>query len=91
VPEQLGLKDRRKLRYRRVDRYLTPLASPLRPPSSRRGVPVYSFHRPLSDYVASLAHAGLLIDALREVAPDDDKYAEREFPLFLGLRARKLA
>jgi SAM-dependent methyltransferase len=80
----------RKLRYRRVDRYLTPLAIPLRPPTSGRGAPVYSFHRPLSDYVASLARCGLLIDMLCEVAPDNDERAEAEFPLFLGLRARKM-
>jgi hypothetical protein len=51
---------------------------------------VYSFHRPLSDYVASLARCGLLIDMLCEVAPDNDERAEAEFPLFLGLRARKM-
>jgi SAM-dependent methyltransferase len=86
----------RKLRYRRVDRYLSPLRIPLRPPSSGNGTPVATFHRPLQDYVTAMAGCGLLLDAMREVArPAErgaspaDARADAEFPLFLALRARK--
>lgn len=86
----------RKLRYRRVDRYLTPLRIPLRPPSSGSGAPVATFHRSLSAYVNALAAGGFRIDALQEIArPAEghaapaDARAEAEFPLFLALRAWK--
>lgn len=86
----------RKLRYRRVDRYLTPVSIPLRPPSSGRGAPVPSFHRPLAAYFNGLAACGLALDELRELAraaprgtPPAEARAEAEFPLFLALRARK--
>lgn len=86
----------RKLRYRRVDRYLTPLCIPLRPPSSGNGAPVMTFHRPLAAYVNALAASGLWLDAMREVArsvegdaPPADAHADAEFPLFLALRAWK--
>lgn len=86
----------RKLRYRRVDRYLTPLRIPLRPPSSGRGAPAASFHRPLAAYVNGLAAYGLALDGMRELArppargaPRAEARADDEFPLFLALRARK--
>ncbi|HMQ31317.1 MAG TPA: class I SAM-dependent methyltransferase [Chloroflexaceae bacterium] len=86
----------RKLRYRRVDRYLTPLRVPLRPPSSGRGAPASSFHRPLGAYVNGMAAHGLALDGMREVArpaprgaPPAEARAEAEFPLFLALRGRK--
>lgn len=86
----------RKLRYRRLDRYLTPLRIPLRPPSSGRGAPAASFHRPLAAYVNGLAACGLVLDGMREVArpaphgaPRAEARADEEFPLFLALRARK--
>lgn len=91
-----GWDEGRKLRYRRVDRYLTPLRIPLRPPSSGRGAPAFSFHRPLSAYVNSLAACGLTLDGMRELArpaargaPRAEARADEEFPLFLALRARK--
>jgi len=97
VPRQSGWgwDEERRLRFRRVDSYLTPLAVPLRPPSSGAGAPVPSFHRPLQAYINGLAASGLLLDQLREIAgpPDrSDGAAERasaEFPLFLALRALK--
>lgn len=91
-----GWDEGRKLRYRRLDRYLTPLRVPLRPPSSGRGAPVPTFHRPLGDYVNGLASCGLLVDAIRELASPPargaapaEARAEAEFPLFLALRARR--
>jgi SAM-dependent methyltransferase len=97
VPRQSGWgwDEERRLRFRRVDSYLTPLAVPLRPPSSGAGAPVPSFHRPLEAYINGMAASGLLLERLREIAgpPDGrDGAAERasaEFPLFLGLRALK--
>jgi SAM-dependent methyltransferase len=91
-----GWDEGRKLRFRRLDRYLTPLRIPLRPPSSGHGAPVASFHRPLCTYVNGLAACGLTLDGMREVArsstrgaPRAEARADEEFPLFLALRARK--
>ncbi|MBL0892159.1 MAG: hypothetical protein IBJ19_16330 [Gemmatimonadaceae bacterium] len=59
-----------------------------------------SYHRPLEYHVGVLAEAGFVIDTLREVpaqpvARDSpfpaQRRAETEFPLFLGLRARRAA
>jgi ubiquinone/menaquinone biosynthesis C-methylase UbiE len=93
VPRQSGWgwdADRR-LTFRRVDRYLQPLAVPLKP--LRNKAPVLSFHRPLEEYAAALGQSGFVIEALREVAADEPSVAGREtpnldIPLFLGLRAR---
>jgi ubiquinone/menaquinone biosynthesis C-methylase UbiE len=89
----------RKLRYRRVDRYLTPLHVPMKAyRGNQRGVTL-SFHRPLHLYVNSLAACGLLVDRMREITTHHisnderakaDKLAEQEIPLFLAVRAWKV-
>lgn len=103
VPRQSGWgwDEGRKLHYRRVDRYLTPLAVPMKklPGNSERAA-TRSFHRPLGAYVNGLAGAGLLVEHMPEIPahranapPRQIKAAEqarKEIPLFLGLRARKI-
>jgi ubiquinone/menaquinone biosynthesis C-methylase UbiE len=98
IPRQSGWgwDDNRKLRYRRVDRYLTPLPVPMKAYSE--GV-TYSFHRPLEDYINGLAKGGFLVEKMKEIATykvDNSSneakavnQANKEIPLFLGLRARK--
>lgn len=92
-----GFDEGRGLVYRRVDAYLTPMSVPMKALGDRP--PTTSFHRPISAYVNGLAVHGFAVDALREV-PDTTadrkvpggKAGERaadEFPLFLGLRARR--
>lgn len=91
----------RGLRYRRVDRYLTPLDIPMQEYDGGRKGTTRSYHRPLQDYVAALAAAGFVVEALCELsapAPPkgaEEKRAERisreEIPMFLGLRARLVA
>jgi ubiquinone/menaquinone biosynthesis C-methylase UbiE len=101
VPRQSGWgwDERRNLRFRRVDRYLTALAVPLKTYRGERPGVTRSFHRPLEDYINGLGSCGLMVDCLREVpgyrlpqaGPDRkaDQTASQEIPLFLGLRARK--
>ena len=103
VPRQSGWgwDARRKLRYRRIDRYLTPLAVPMKPYGGRRRGTTRSFHRPLHVYVNGLAAQGLLVDRLGEYPPPPvvipaaslpaETPLNRDIPLFLGLRARKPA
>jgi ubiquinone/menaquinone biosynthesis C-methylase UbiE len=97
IPRQSGWgrDEGRKLTYRRIDRYLTPLSIPMKPYPGQSGVSI-SFHRPISAYVNTLGEYGLLIDAMREITsfkaddPEHDNPAEKDIPLFLALRARKV-
>lgn len=102
VPRQSGWGwDRgRKLQYRRVDRYLTALPVPMKAYGGAQPGATRSFHRPLQAYINGLAHHGLLIDRLDELASRDDlaagprtraeQSAQHEIPLFLALRARSI-
>lgn len=87
-----GYDPQRKLTYRRIERYLTPAAVPMKEYSEaqtrrgRSGAPdtdrrqrgaTISFHRPVQDYVNALASAGLFTDAMVELA-DPVKLDERE-------------
>ncbi len=103
VPRQSGWgwDEGRKLNYRRVDSYLTPLAVPMKSlPGKPRSATTRSFHRPLNVYVNSLSSNGLLLEHMVEIPAHkvgvpaaQTKAAHRarqEIPLFLGLRARKV-
>lgn len=92
-----GWDEGRKLQFRRVDGYLTPMAVPMK---SLGGDPEFrsrSFHRPIGGYVNGLSERGFLVDRVLEIpdlpadaAPGRAKATERartEIPLFLGLRA----
>ena len=101
IPRQSGWgwDDGRKLQYRRIDRYLTPLPVPLKSYGERGGVS-RSYHRPLQDYVNGLGDVGLAVDRMDEiptwkVAPAGPKASaintsNLEIPLFVALRAVKL-
>ncbi len=103
VPRQSGWgwDDRRTLLFRRIDRYLTPMAVPMQPYGGGRHGATRSYHRPLHEYVRRLAGSGLVIDAIEEIAgaeveaghtPNRARAAAcREIPLFMGIRAIKLA
>ena len=89
----------RRLQYRRVDRYLTRLAVPMKRYGPAGSGATRSYHRPLSAYVNGLAAHGLFVDRVREIptwkaAPPGpraraERLAGQEIPLFLGLRAVK--
>lgn len=101
IPRQSGWgwDSGRRLQYRRVDRYLTPLEVPMKSYGKGRRGATRSHHRPLERYVSALSEHALLVDAIRELpAPGDGaggqrsrrkarRRASREIPLFLGIRA----
>jgi SAM-dependent methyltransferase len=101
VPRQSGWgwDTGRRLRYRRIDRYLTSLAVPMKGYGPRRKGATRSHHRPLGAYVNGLAARGMLVDAVAEIPTFKtppagpraraEQMANREIPLFLGVRAIK--
>jgi SAM-dependent methyltransferase len=103
VPRQSGwgFDEGRKLQYRRVDRYLTPLDVPMKQVTGQRGGVTISRHRPISAYINALAASNLLIDYMEEIPVGEadvkgkkrskaERMADAEIPLFLALRARKV-
>lgn len=94
-----GYDEARKLTYRRVDGYLSPMAVPMK--SLGDGPPTRSFHRPISAYVNALGDVGFAVDAMLELADlpparrpgraaRGDARAQAEIPIFLALRAVRL-
>ena len=103
VPRQSGWgwDEGRKLVYRRIDRYLTPLPVPMNPLGGNgSGVVTRSFHRPMSHYVNGLADQGLLVEHMEEIPAHKlnvagsttraANLARKEIPLFVALRATKI-
>lgn len=100
VPRQSGRgwDKQRKLFYRRIDRYLSPLTVPMKTYAGGRAA-TWSYHRPLEDYINGLAACGLTVDCLKEIPTykvatsgpqaQAQNVLNQEIPLFLALRARK--
>ena len=92
-----GYDESRKLTYRRVDAYLTPMSVPL--DAVKGAGPTWSHHRPISDYVNALGAFGFAVDAMLEIpdlAPAErpgrsqrDRLDSPDIPLLLGLRAAR--
>lgn len=95
-----GIDEERKLQYRRIDRYLTPMKVPI---AMHPGLPgsetTWTFHRPLSEYARVARQAHLYIDALEEWVSDKESsgknagmenHAREEIPLFLSIRMKRI-
>lgn len=90
----------RKIQYRRVDRYATPMPIPIQahPSKGERSEATISFHYPLSSFVQWLKEAGFLIEQMEEWYSDKvsigsaakmENRSRQEFPLFLAISAIK--
>lgn len=105
IPRQSRWKldDGRKLLAREIDSYLTEMRIPIdmKPFKGPGSVVTHTHHRPLQAYVSALSAAGMAVDALEEwpshrtsqpgpMARAENR-ARAEFPLFLAIRAIKLA
>ncbi len=101
IPRQThwGIDAPKKLQYRRIDRYLSPLKIPIQahPSQKERSATTWSFHRPLSAYSRFLTDAGFSIIQIEEWISDKistgkaakmENRARAEFPLFLTFKAR---
>lgn len=103
IPRQSSwqIDEQKQCRFRRLERYLSPLSVPINmQPSLGEEAPVtWSFHYPISAYMQWLQENGCVLVAMEEWCSDkksSGKYAKmenrsrQEFPLFLTLVARKL-
>jgi ubiquinone/menaquinone biosynthesis C-methylase UbiE len=98
IPRQSswGVDPQKKIQYRRLDRYSSPLQVPIqmRPSQKELSEETWSYHYPLSTYSEWLKKAGFLIKQLDEwcsnkksmgkMAAIEDR-ARQEFPLFLAI------
>ncbi|MCH9626254.1 MAG: 2-methoxy-6-polyprenyl-1,4-benzoquinol methylase, mitochondrial [Chlamydiales bacterium] len=104
IPRQThwGEDEQKKLQYRRVDHYLTPLKIPIQmhPSQGQSSQTTWSFHHSLADYSKFLADAGFVIVLIEEWASDKkstgknakmENRARSQFPLFLTLLAQKVS
>ncbi len=96
-----GWDEKRKLQYRRVDKYLSAYDAPITAhPGSAPHVKTFSYHRPLQEYTAALIRNGFVITALEEwisnrvskpgARAKAENTAREEIPMFLALRAEKI-
>jgi len=101
IPRQTswGIDDARKIQYRRVDKYLSPMQIPINMNPSDRNSPItMSYHNSLSAYSKMLKDAGFIIDLIEEWASDRESEgsaarmenrSRSEIPLFLAVKAVK--
>jgi SAM-dependent methyltransferase len=102
IPRQSswGIDSAKQMQYRRIDLYMSPLKIPIQThPGSTDSSQTFSFHQPLSSYVAALAKAGIVIEKLEEWTSDKqsvgakarmENRSRKEFPLFLALLGKKI-
>jgi len=104
VPRQSswGWDEARKTQFRRTDRYLTPLDIPIAThPGLSPDEHTFFFHRPLSALLTALGEAGLATTVCEELTGHRqsepgpraraENRARQEIPIFLAIRAVKLA
>jgi ubiquinone/menaquinone biosynthesis C-methylase UbiE len=101
IPRQSswGIDEGRKIQYRRIDKYMSPMQIPINMNPSDRNSPItMSYHHPISDYSKILKDAGFEIDLIEEWTSDKESEgrvakmenrSRSEIPLFLAVRAVK--
>lgn len=102
IPRQSswGVDEPKKIQYRRIDRYLSPLTIPIKThPGKPDETETISFHRPISTYVNVLNEAGFVVEQMDEWISNKESTgskakmenrAREEFPLFLFIKAKKV-
>ncbi len=93
--------DAKKLQYRRVDRYFSPLEIPIlaHPSKGKESTQLISYHYPISSYFHWLKKAGFIITDIEEWCSNKqslgthakmENRSRSEFPLFLTICASKI-
>lgn len=101
IPRQSswGIDEERKIQYRRVDKYMSPMDIPINiNPSDRNSEVAVSYHYPLSAYSKMLKDVGFVIELIEEWTSDKESVgragrmenrSRAEIPLFMAIVARK--
>lgn len=102
IPRQTswGIDPQKKVQYRRVDRYMSPMEIPIQmnPGQGMNETVTWSFHYPLSFYSHKLQEAGFVISVMEEWCSDKssigkaaamENRSRQEFPLFLTIVAKR--
>ena len=102
IPRQSswGIDSTKKVQYRRVDRYNSPMEIPIQahPGKGEHSPSTWSFHYPLSQFTQWLYDAGFAIEIMEEWCSDKqstgknarmENNSRKEIPLFLAIRAIK--
>lgn len=102
IPRQSAweIDEAKKLQYRRIDRYFTPMEIPIQaqPSKGASSAETISFHHPISTYTKWLKEAGFMIENIEEWCSDKkstgaaakmENRSREEFPLFLTIICRK--
>lgn len=102
IPRQSswGVDEQKKMQYRRVERYMSPLKIPIQmhPGKKEKSEETWSYHHPISDYTRWLKNAGFVIEEMQELCSDKESTGKvakmenrsrSEFPLFLLISAVK--
>jgi ubiquinone/menaquinone biosynthesis C-methylase UbiE len=101
IPRQTswGTDTSRKIQYRRVDRYLSPMTIPINMnPGDRQSEVTMSYHYPLSAYSKMLKEVGFSIELIEEWSSDKESEgraakmenrSRSEIPLFMAILATK--
>ena len=101
IPRQSswGIDEGRKIQYRRIDKYMSPMDIPIRMnPSDPQSQQTMSYHFPISAYSKMLKDAGFLIETIEEWTSDKESAgraakmenrSRSEIPLFLAIKAIK--
>src|SRR3990167_3785971 len=88
----------KKLRYRRIDSYMSAQKIPIQtnPGRGAKSSTTFTYHRPISAYTSFLVKAGFSIQAIEEWCSDKksegpkarmEDRARKEFPLFMAILA----
>lgn len=102
IPRQSswGVDEPKKLQYRRIDRYMSPIKIPIQahPSQGKESPSTLSFHYPISLYSNWLHNSGFTIDLIEEWCSDKvstgkaakmENRAREEIPMFLAIVAKK--
>lgn len=102
IPRQSswGVDESRKLQYRRIDKYMSPMNIPvLMNPGDRNSKTTMSYHFPISAYSKMLKDTGFVIEGIEEWTSDKESEVGKtakmenrsrsEIPLFMAIVATK--
>lgn len=101
IPRQSSwqVDDAKKIQYRRIDKYFSPMQIPIHahPSKGEQSAATLSFHYPLSSFTRWLFEAGFTVEIMEEWCSDKlsigknakmENRSREEIPLFLAIRAK---